>query len=326
MEQLVQAFPQHVADALSIARSSTVHLDKNIHNIIISGLGGSGIGGALVRSLVGDQCPVPIITNNDYHLPSFANNKTLVIISSYSGNTEETVSVMKQALEAGCKIACVTSGGQVLDLAKKNNLPAVIIPGGNPPRSMLAFSLIQLLGIFEQNGWCNASTLDQVQGAGEMLDRDQGDIKRLAGHLATPLVGKLPVLYISGALEPIAIRWRQQINENSKMLCWHNIFPEMNHNELVGWEIASQHISVILLRTEEDFDRTAVRMDICKGIFGQKAPVNEVVARGNNRLERAFFLIHLGDWLSIELAKLNNVDPVVIDNIDYLKNELSKIQ
>ncbi|NNE56258.1 MAG: hypothetical protein HKN32_09575 [Flavobacteriales bacterium] len=211
------------------------------------------------------------------------------------------------------------------ELARENQIPTVEIPGGNPPRAMLAYSLIQLISIFQQNGLCAYGILKQVEKAGEYLAGNQESIQERSSALAAQLKGRIPVIYIASELEPIAIRWRQQINENSKMVCWHHVFPEMNHNELVGWDIAADNISVVMIRTEDDFDRTSVRMDICKDIFKKKAPVHEVHACGNDSIERAFYLIHFGDWLSIELATLNGVDPVAIDNIIFLKDQLSEI-
>lgn len=325
MHQLVEAFPQHVSEALEIAKKNPINFQGAINNVVISGLGGSGIGGKLVSAIVSEGCSVPIVCNNDYHLPAFAGPETLVIISSYSGNTEETVAVMEAAIEHGCQIACVTSGGRVLDLAHEHSIQHIVIPGGNPPRSMLAFSLVQLIHIMEQIGLARHGVIHEVEHAADFLAENQEAIINASRSISPHLAGKTAILYSSGLFEPVAVRWRQQFNENSKMLCWHHVIPEMNHNELVGWDRGAEDVVVVMFRSELDYERTAARMDICEGIFNAKSEVVVINGIGDSLIEQFFQLIHLGDWLSLNLAEAHEVDPMTIDNIDFLKNKLAEL-
>jgi glucose/mannose-6-phosphate isomerase len=325
MKDLVAAFPQHLQHALEIGRSSGLSLNSSLRNIVICGLGGSGIGGRILSELITDCCECPVVLNNDYGLPTFAGPETLIIISSYSGNTEETVSSMEEALERGCQVCCVTSGGQVMRLAQQNNIATIVIPGGFPPRAMLGYSLISLLFIAKELGLAPSNFERQVELASQMLNSTQATIKAHASELASKLSDKLPVLYCSAKREGLAIRWRQQMNENAKTLCWHHVFPEMNHNELVGWEGALPNVSVILLEDEDDNERVKARMDICEKIFKRTNPVTRIASLGENAIERALYTIHFGDWLSVFLAEKAGVDAMSIDNIDLLKNTLADL-
>jgi len=325
MQQLVTAFPQQILSAVEISKNSTLSFKEGIQNIVISGLGGSGIGGKLISAIVADTCPLPIVCNNDYHLPTFANHNSLVVICSYSGNTEETVAVMEAALEKECQIICITSGGRVLELAQEHNLQHIIIPGGNPPRSMLAYSLIQLIHVMGALGFAPEGAMDQVEDSAVYLAENQEEIFNAAESIGPHLAGKFPILYSSTLLEPVIVRWRQQLNENSKMLCSHHVIPEMNHNELVGWERGSEEVVVIMLRSELDFTRTAARMDICEKIFNDKSEVIIINGIGKSLIEQFFQLIHLGDWISLVLAEAHEVDAMTIDNINLLKDKLANL-
>lgn len=323
MEDLIALFPQQLSDAIELGQRSPLNASTTpIHNVIITGLGGSGIGGRLVKSLSNPRVPVDVV--NDYDLPSYANENTLVVVSSYSGNTEETLSAMNQAIDKGCQITAITSGGRVKELCDEHQLQFIEIPGGNPPRSQLGFSLVQQFFVLHAFGMIDDHTAE-LQASVQLLEEGQEAIKELARTITSDLVGSMPVIYCSSSSEPIAIRWRQQINENSKMLCWHHVLPEMNHNELVGWEKVPNDVSLILLRDSDEHERTSARFKICSDIFSRARSVNEIWPEGNSRIERAFYHIHLGDWVSLYLANENQVDPIDIKNIDYLKNALSEI-
>ena len=325
MQQLVTSFPQQILGAIEIAKRHSLSFKEGIQNIVISGLGGSGIGGQLISSIVADTCLIPIICNNDYHLPNFAGSDTLVIICSYSGNTEETVAVMNAAIETGCQIVCITSGGRVLELAHEHKLQNIVIPGGNPPRSMLAYSLIQLISIMDALGFAPKGAMEQVESSAVYLVENQEEIFNAAESIGPHLAGKIPILYSSTMFEPVIIRWRQQFNENSKMLCSHHVMPEMNHNELVGWDRGSEEVVVVMVRSDLDFPRTSARMDICEKIFNDKSEVIIINGIGESLIEQFFQLIHLGDWISLVLAEAHEVDAMTIDNIDLLKNKLAEL-
>lgn len=326
MRELINAFPEQLDAAWTNAHSTNIKGTSNtIHNVVISGLGGSGIGGKIMSQLIQGTATVPVLVNNDYDLPAFVGETTLVVISSYSGNTEETVSAMKQALAKGAIVACISSGGEVTTLAAANDLDMIRIPGGNPPRSQFGYSSISLARILEAYGIAPDGFFARFENMGSFLRNNKEGILNEAEVLTSTLNGKRIILYSELNNEGVAIRWRQQLNENSKLLCWHHVYPEMNHNELVGWESGNGDFIAVMLRTADDNPRSAKRMDITKEIYTSKgAQVLEVNAIGTTKEERAYHLINLGDWLSLRLAEVNNVDPVIITSIDYLKNELSK--
>ena len=326
MKTLVEGFTKQLQEALDIAHSATLTQKNNIQNILVTGLGGSGIGGTILSELIQAECPIPVIVNKDYFLPEFVNANSLVIISSYSGNTEETLSAMKQAIAKKAQIVCITSGGKVLEIAKENQFDAIIIPGGHPPRSCIGYSLVQLMKIVQFNGFVKTDLLKQVANSITLLNKENTNIKKEATTISQLLVNKISVIYSLGSCEGVAVRFRQQINENSKMLCWHHTFPEMNHNELVGWVEKNDNLAVVTFRTSYDFERTIKRYDVCKPLFTKySASVTDIIAKGDSKLEQFMYLIHIGDWISCYVADIKNIDAIEVDVITNLKNELAKL-
>lgn len=326
MKTLVEGFTTQLREALDIANKAVLTKKSNIQNIVVTGLGGSGIGGSILSELVQTECHIPIIVNKDYFLPEFVNSNSLVIISSYSGNTEETISAMKHGIAKQAQMVCVTSGGEVETLAKIHKFDTIIIPGGHPPRSCIGYSLVQLMKIIQFNGFVKTDLLAQVKASINMLDIEKEAIKAEAMTIAEKLLHKIPVIYSLGSCEGAAVRFRQQINENSKMLCWHNTLPEMNHNELVGWTEKNEDLAVVTFRTSFDYDRTIKRYDLCKNLFSKySSSVTDIDAKGNSRVEQFFYLINIGDWISCYIADLKNIDPVEVNVITNLKNELAKL-
>jgi glucose/mannose-6-phosphate isomerase len=325
MKTLVDGFTQQLKEALDIANAAHLSPKSNIQNIIITGLGGSGIGGTILSELIQNECHIPIIVNKDYFLPEFANNNSLVLICSYSGNTEETISAMKQAISKKAQIICITSGGKIQEMANEHKFDTIIIPGGHPPRSCIGYSLVQLLKIVQHYNFVKTDLLKQVSESILLLDTEKNNIKASATSIAQKLHHKIAVLYSLGSCEGTVVRFRQQINENSKMLCWHHTLPEMNHNELVGWVEKNDSLAVVTFRTSFDFERTVKRYEICKPLFEKySSSVTDIFAKGNNKLEQFMYLINIGDWISCDLADLKNIDPIEVNVITSLKNELAK--
>jgi glucose/mannose-6-phosphate isomerase len=326
MKTLVEGFTKQLQEALDIANAAVLTRKNNIHNIVVTGLGGSGIGGTLLSEIVQSECPVPIIVNKDYFLPDFVNSNSLVIISSYSGNTEETLSAMKQAIDKSAQIVCVTSGGEVHAIADQYKFDTIIIPGGHPPRSCIGYSLIQLFKIIQFNGFIKTDLLNQVKETITLLNGEKEAIKIEAAIISKKLLNKIPVIYSLGSCEGAAVRFRQQINENSKMLCWHHTLPEMNHNELVGWTEKNDSLAVVTFRTSFDYERTIKRYDICKELFTKYShSVTDITAKGTSKVEQFFYLINIGDWISCYIADLKNIDAIEVNVITNLKNELAKL-
>ena len=327
MRELIEKFPKHIAESAEAASENPkLHLAHELHEIVVTGLGGSGIGGKVVSQWVAGICPAPVLVNNDYDMPSFVDANTLVIVCSYSGNTEETLSALKAASEQGAMLAAISSGGELTEFCANHDVPCISIPPGNPPRSMFAYSSIQIISLLSCYGLIDLNYVQDLKNIAASLTRKQSVIEAESKVLAEKLIGTTPVLYTNSNLEGVAVRWRQQINENGKMLCWHHVFPEMNHNELVGWENGSEDLAVVMLRSSHEHPRTSIRMEISKGIFARKTSrIFEVQGQGESALEEIYYFIHFGDWLSLHLAELTDTDPMDIRNIDFLKNELSAI-
>lgn len=325
MKALVQNFTNQLKEAKAIADKAIISSSSNIQNIVVTGLGGSGIGGTIISELISDSCNVPIIISKDYFLPAFVSENTLLIVSSYSGNTEETLSAMQQGIGKKTQIVCVTSGGKVLELAKQHQFDFIEIPGGNPPRSCIGYSLVQLIKILVTKGFADKKLFTDLEKAIELLDKEVINIKTEAQKVAEKLVNKICVIYSLGTCEGAVVRFRQQINENSKMLCWHHVFPEMNHNELVGWTTKNDNLVVITFHTSFDYTRTKKRYDVCKPIFAKYSnAVIDITAKGESKLEQFLYLINIGDWISCYVAELRGVDPVEVNVINHLKSELAK--
>lgn len=327
MEELIVQFTQQLRESHSIANAYKFIAPKNtkFSNVILTGLGGSGIGGSIVQNYVFDKIKVPFVVNKDYFLPAFVGKDSLVIVSSYSGNTEETVSAMETAIKAKATIVCITSGGKVAEIAKKKKIDCILVPSGMPPRSCIGYSMLQSIRTFEHFGLIKNVLLKDIPAAIELLDKDEKDIRKKAKAIASKLIGKLPVIYSAADFEGMAIRFRQQLNENSKILTWHHAIPEMNHNELVGWKDKDPNKVVVILRNENDYERVQMRMEINKKVFKEYTPnIIEIYSKGSSYFERIFYFIHLTDYISIELAKLRNVDASEVKVIDYLKGSLAK--
>ncbi len=325
MKTLVQNFTKQLSEAKTIADKAIISASDNIQNIVITGLGGSGIGGTILSELISDSCNVPIIICKDYFLPAFVNSNTLLIVSSYSGNTEETLSALQQAISKKAQIVCITSGGKVLELAKQHQFDFIEIPGGNPPRSCIGYSLVQLIKILVTKNFADKKLFSDLERSIALLDKEIINIKTEAQKIAEKLVNKICVIYSLGTCEGAAVRFRQQINENSKMLCWHHVFPEMNHNELVGWTTKNDTLVVVTFHTSFDYARTKKRYDVCKPIFEKYSNgVIDIVAKGESKLEQFLYLINIGDWISCYIAELRGIDPVEVNVIDHLKGELAK--
>src|SRR4029079_15899629 len=189
---------------------------KDIRNVVVAGMGGSGIGGNLVSELVAEKMKLPFAICKDYFLPEWVDEHTLLIASSYSGNTEETLHALEEAMRRNCKIVCVSSGGSMISLAKKAGLDHVIIPGGKPPRGCLAYSFIQQLFILSFYNLIDEGFVVGIEQATALLDKEEKRILKLSKSLAKKLNKKIPVIYSAANYEAVAIRWRQQVNENSK--------------------------------------------------------------------------------------------------------------
>jgi len=327
MKKLVLDFPIQLHEALIIGKNYRfIATAKEFSNIVVTGLGGSGIGGSIVQNYVFDKLKIPFIVNKDYFLPSFVNRKSLVIVCSYSGNTEETIAAMRQAIKRRATIVCITSGGMVADIAKAKKLDCILVPAGMPPRACLGYSLVQILFVLANFGLIGNSFEKEIRRAIKQMKIGESETQKKALAIAKKIFGKLPIIYSSSTYEGVAVRFRQQLNENSKMLAWHGAIPEMNHNELVGWRDDAQDKAVLLLRNKDDYERVQTRMEINKKVFRKHtSTIIEIYSEGKSYWEEAFYLIHLTDWVSVFLADLRELDATEVKVIDFLKKSLSKV-
>jgi glucose/mannose-6-phosphate isomerase len=327
MDKLIEKFPAQMLEAVELTKG--IKLSKRAHtinNVLVCGLGGSGIAGNLAYDLTADQITVPVLVNKGYELPSFAGDNTLLILCSYSGNTEETLSCAAQAVERGLKPVCVASGGKLKELAQKHNFDFIQVPGGAPPRTTLGFGSTILLYILDQFALIDLTVSEEITALSEFLTHEQAGIKADSQVLAKVLKDKTVIVYSEGRIESAILRLKQQINENSKSNCWINVLPELNHNELVGWKFKNDTLAALFFRTDFENPRNVLRFDFIHPVVAANVSmVQEVKAKGKTLLEQYFYLIHFGDWLSYYMAIEHGVDPVEVHVIDKLKNHLSSV-
>lgn len=326
MKKLIEEFPQNIIDATAIAKACTFQKPTNeIHHIVICGLGGSGIGAKIVSNWIQDEIKVPVVVSNEYTLPAFVNKNTLIIGSSYSGNTEETTMSIHEAHAKGCHIIGITSGGNLASFCRENGYDCVIVPGGNPPRSALAFSVVQLLHILAELGFTSADHVATMNKSAKVLTNEVSEIQTVAKELAAHLFGKVGVYYAETKYEGVIVRARQQFNENSKYLGWHHTIPEMNHNELVGWSGGDARFAPVFFSTGDLHPRNQKRLEITTAAVEKKCgKIFTLHTKGDSFIERSLYLIHIVDWASYYLCDLNGADIIDIEIIDYLKGELAK--
>lgn len=323
MRELTERFPAQITEALVIAQNSSLRSAKGMKNIIISGLGGSGIGASIVSNWIIDYCKLPVYINKGYFLPGFAKKNTLVICCSYSGDTEETYKVLLDAHRVGSKIVCITSGGKMLQYAKKHDLDVIEIPSGMPPRTCVGYSILQLMYTLSFNKFIPSKLYKQCINIPQFLLKEQPSLQKITAKLAENLHDKIPILYSDEKFEGVTIRYRQQINENAKMLCWHHVIPEMNHNEMVGWRDRRDNHVVIFINNKTDYSRNVHRREINEeAIRNYTSNIIHINSKGRNQIEQSFYHIHLCDLLSIYLAEKRGVESMEIDVIDHLKSTL----
>lgn len=305
---------------------------SNIQDIIVAGMGGSGLAAKAFSSWPGVKLPYVIV--QDYDLPIYANDKTLLICSSYSGNTEEVVAVLSQALSLNKKpqIVVVASGGKLIEIAKSNNLPTVQLPSGYQPRHTFGYQLRALVEIFE-SAKLTSGKIKELDSAGEWLQSsisgwlaDVPTMKNYAKTLALELMGKSPVIYGGTLLFPAAYKWKISFNENSKNIAWCNVIPEFNHNEFLGWTShpINKPYAVIDLRSNLEHTEIQKRFEVTAKLLSGKRPEPHIVqAEGKTLVQQLLWTVALGDFVSLYLALLNGLNPTPVDLIEKFKKELT---
>ena len=305
-----------------------------VNKIVVLGMGGSAIGGDLVRTLVQGESKRPVIIHRDYGLPAFVDNRTLLIASSYSGNTEETLSGFEESLQTEAKKIVMTTGGKLADMAAANNIPVFKIEYRAQPRAALGHSFLPTLGVMQKLGFIKDKSADVdeavqvLEKLSSKLDEKSAQKSNAAKQIAQRLYGCLPVVYGAGIAAEAAHRWKTQMNENGKAWCFYEVFPELNHNATVGYpmpkEVAAK-IRVILLRSSSFNRRINLRYEVTCELLKQAGITYEFVdGEGQSLLSQMMSLVMTGDFASYYLAILYNVDPSPVKVISYLKGRLEK--
>jgi len=334
MIERVRSFPSQMKDAWARGGAFAASLTAPAsppRQILVCGMGGSAIGGDMVRSYFGDALRVPLHVNRNYAVPPALARGALWVFSSYSGNTGETLAAYDAWRGSGDPAVAVTSGGQLAQRCAADQVPVCSIPGGMPPRSAIAYSFFPLVQIVAAHGLAAfdpgefEETYSQVTRRCEDLADDKPD--SYAAELARRLRGKLPFIYSCGGLfDAVARRWSCQFNENSKSLAHYAAYPELNHNEIVGWKALEElrgQIEVILLEDEEDHPHARKQAEIALEIVEPLcAGVIKLAGESGPRMARILSMMILGDFASVYLAYLNGVDPTPVENIDFLKSRL----
>jgi len=306
----------------------------DVDKVVVLGMGGSAIGGDLVRSLVQSESRIPVIVHRDYGLPAFVDENTLVIASSYSGNTEETLSGFEPALKTKAKKLAMTTGGKLQQMAEANDIPVFKIEYKAQPRAALGFSFLPTLGVLQKLGFLKdksadvAETVQVLERLSARLEEKSPLTSNPAKQLAQRLYGCLPVIYGAGIAAEAAHRWKTQINENGKAWGFFEVFPELNHNATVGYPFppeVAQKIRVILLRSPLFNERVKLRYDVTCELLKRAGVAYEFVdGEGRSALSQMMSLVMTGDFTSYYLAILYGVDPSPVEVISYLKDQLAK--
>jgi glucose/mannose-6-phosphate isomerase len=327
----VLALPEHLRDALWRVESAIMEELDTPAGLVVAGMGGSAIGGALARAALGDHASRPIFVTRAYGLPSWTTPETMVLCASYSGNTEETLACFESAGALGAQRVVVTTGGRLAELARADGVPVIPLPGGFQPRAAVAYMTVAAL---EVAAMCGAgprltSEIDVAASHTEQLVAEWGPDApedSLAKEIARGLLGSAPVIAGAGLTTPIAYRWKTQINENAKLPAFTHELPELDHNELVGWEGAPDvgRFSAVFLDDCDAHPRVKARMELTQRLIADNAHASyKVETRGETNIERVISLVLLGDLVSLYLAVLRGVDPGPVKLIEQLKTELA---
>jgi len=351
MIELLEEFPQKMRDALRLGEEFSIPANflpaptlnsvsapdttQSFKNIVVLGMGGSAIGGDLLSDYLTDELAIPIVVIRGYDIPKFVDENSLVFAVSYSGNTEETLSALKRCLEVKARVIALTSGGKLSVLARENNFPVIKVPAGIQPRAAISYlffpvlKAIERLGLIKEKNGETEETLNILQELSKEYGAKSPLKNNFAKKVAMSLYQHLPLVYGSeGLLKAVAMRWKTQINENSKWPCFWNVFPELDHNEIVGYEIGNtinRQVKIVYLQDKEGLLRVEQRRKITRKIIEDK--VAEFIVcptKGKGKMARMFSLIFLGDLVSYYLAILNQVDPSPVACIEDLKKELAK--
>lgn len=332
MKNLLDRFPQQCQEAVRIGETIEIPSLSEPRNIVILGMGGSAIGGEILRDLFYSHLPCPIQVLRDYKLPPWVDKSTFLVAISYSGNTEETLYSLREGIRRKCSILSLSSGGELAKLSVQEGIPHISIPEGMPPRTALGYLLLPLVVILTKLQLVEKPEFEETIKVLENL-KEHYTLSSPSSPpclLAEEIRGKIPLIWgVEGVTGGVAHRWKTQFNENSKILAFWDIFPELNHNEVVPWggegEVNLKNFFVVLLRSPAEHPRIRRRIELTREMIEEKCGgIKEIWPQGKTPLSWLLSLVYMGDWTSFYLALLQGVDPTQIKPIEWLKKELSK--
>lgn len=333
MLEKVASLPKQLREGYRIAADGCAPM-KGLkpRALVVAGMGGSAIGAEILSSYLSSRIEIPILICRDYKLPGFVDQDSLVVISSYSGDTEEALSCFEDAIVRKARVGCMGSGGRLREESAKCSIPFIRIPSGYPPRAALGYSFSALLGLVWSAGLSVSQDEDLAECTAVLEDlnevySDRASSENQAMALAEGLVDTIPLIYCSADLAAVGRRWKNQFCENSKKLAFVGVMPELKHNDIMGWEVevAGFKPGVVFLRMPDEHPRISSSFPIIRGIVSEKAAfLGEYWSQGRSLLSRLFSLILLGDYASVYLALARGLDPTPIATIDGLKAALKE--
>ncbi len=333
----IEKFPEQIKETQELIKNTKLEKLYKIDNIIITGMGGSAISGDILKTYLRTKLNIPIYVNREYDLPKWANKNTLLFVQSYSGNTDETLSAFKHGFQKRCQIITISSDGKLEKFSKKRKLQHIKIPSGYQPRAATAYLLFSSLfalgkvGVYE--GLVESEIDETIKITEEILEENKRNVPEKENEskkIAKRIHGKLPIIYGWGIYSPMSLRWRQQFNENSKIIAMSDEVSESNHNNIVGWssdpDISKKCVCIMFRDPKEESIYLSKRLDFMKKLYSDVASdVIEIEINAEKRLAKMMQAMYLGDFISAYLAILRKVDPAAVDIIHELKDELSKL-
>lgn len=313
MKAVLDNFPQQCKQALMLGRN--IKIKTPISALVFCGVGGSAIPADIIKAAF--DLPFPVIETRDYTIPKWVKSDALVFAISYSGDTEETIANYSEARKRGCQIISLSSGGKLYELCRQYNTPHIAVPKGIQPRDAIGYQTLPLLNVLIDNRILGDRTRDDME---DMISIISGDYHAKAKPIAEKLIDKVPLIYASRAMSVAAHAWKTKINENAKVHAFWNEFPELNHNEIVGFTSAKSDFFVIMIEDDADHPRTKKRMEITRDLIKEKGtPVFMMKLTGRNALAKIFSAIYLGSYVGYELALRYNTDPSPVEIVQQLK-------
>jgi glucose/mannose-6-phosphate isomerase len=322
----IRAIPDHLRDALWRVESARLQPGE-CAGLVVCGMGGSAIGGDLAAAAFGSRLSKPLLTVRGYELPSWVSAEWAVLCSSYSGETEETLSCFAAAEALGARRIVVSTGGALVEAARVAGDPVIGLPGLLPaPRTAVAYMLVCTAEVASAVGVAPRIS-GELESAATFLEQHLAGLEHTAAEIAAELSGAVPVAYGAGATAAAARRWKTQLNENAKLAAFYSELPEANHNELCGWSGVEGDgaFAAVLLEDADQHPRVRRRFELtARAIEAAGAPVVRVEAAGETASERLLWTVMLGDLVSLAVAEARGVDPLPIDAIDNLKTALGR--